>query len=145
MNENKPRIFYVCAILEKDNKILLLKRTNTGWMDGNWCIPGGSVEENETFLETAIREMKEELDLTFAPDQLSIAHILEMHTKDSKRIGVYFSSNEWQGEAKNNEPHEHGEMAWFSIDALPENMIQSGKHVIEQYKKNKNISIIIQE
>ncbi len=48
------------VILEKDGKILLIRRANTGWRDGEYGFPAGHVEANETFLETCVHETKEE-------------------------------------------------------------------------------------
>jgi 8-oxo-dGTP diphosphatase len=45
-----------CAII-KENKILLIRRTKTGWYE----LPGGKIEVEETAEETAKREIKEEI------------------------------------------------------------------------------------
>ncbi len=42
----------------KDDKILLVQQN-----EGNWSLPKGHVEENETEMETAIREVKEETNI----------------------------------------------------------------------------------
>ena len=46
------------CIVIKDNNVLLIKQTK-----GHWGFPKGHVEENETEIETAIREVKEETNL----------------------------------------------------------------------------------
>ena len=46
-----------CIIIE-DKKVLLIKQTN-----GVWGFPKGHVEENETELQTAEREVKEETNI----------------------------------------------------------------------------------
>ena len=46
-----------CIIIE-DNKVLLIQQNK-----GNWGFPKGHVEENETEMETAIREVKEETNI----------------------------------------------------------------------------------
>lgn len=53
------------GILIIDNKILLMHRIReiNGKMEEYYVIPGGGVEENETFKETAIREVKEEIGI----------------------------------------------------------------------------------
>ena len=43
-------------------QILLSKRKNTGYKDGEYELPGGHLEENEDLYEAMIREAKEELD-----------------------------------------------------------------------------------
>lgn len=50
-------------IVECRGKILLLKRSMRDSYSGKWCLPGGSVEENETYFDAAIRELREETGL----------------------------------------------------------------------------------
>lgn len=54
----------VAALIKKDNKILIAKRS-TGNKDviGKWEFPGGKVEENETEEQAIEREIKEEFDI----------------------------------------------------------------------------------
>ena len=46
-----------CIIINK-NKVLLIKQTK-----GHWGFPKGHVEKDETEIETAIREVKEETNI----------------------------------------------------------------------------------
>lgn len=47
-------------LTDRDNRILLVNRKDTN----NWGLPGGYMELGETFEETIIRELKEELAIT---------------------------------------------------------------------------------
>lgn len=48
MKENRFKApISVQLILQKGNSVLLLRRFNTGYADGNYCLPAGHVEENE--------------------------------------------------------------------------------------------------
>ena len=38
----------VHLILTEGSKVLLLRRANTGFADGSWSLPGGSLENGET-------------------------------------------------------------------------------------------------
>lgn len=42
------------------SKVLLLKRAEKGDENGTWGLPGGKVEDGETFIDAARRESKEE-------------------------------------------------------------------------------------
>lgn len=49
----------VYVLLIKDDKILLARRSKTGWQDGNYTIPSGHLDPNETIATAAIRETQE--------------------------------------------------------------------------------------
>lgn len=49
-------------ILNTQNQVLLAKRNEDEIDKGKWSIPGGCVENNESFEETLHREIKEELN-----------------------------------------------------------------------------------
>ena len=46
------------AICVQDNKVALVLRENTAWMNGFYSLPAGKVENNERFLAGTIREAK---------------------------------------------------------------------------------------
>ncbi len=50
-----------CGVLIENDKgqVLLQKRSDTG----EWCVPGGAMEPGETFVESATRELYEEVGI----------------------------------------------------------------------------------
>lgn len=63
-------------------QVLLLRRKNTGYMDGMWDFAGsGHVEEIETAMQAAARECKEELGITVKQSDIRFAHL-------SHRVGL---------------------------------------------------------
>ena len=53
------------------NKLLLLKRGDTApWNPGKYCLPGGMVDENESLIDCAIRELYEETNIKITPHHL---------------------------------------------------------------------------
>ena len=65
-----------------NNKILLAHPSKTSII-GTWAVPKGKIEESETPLEAAIREVKEEVGITINPDMI----------KTDDRIFNYVSKN----------------------------------------------------
>jgi len=57
-------------ILIKNNKILLLRRFNTGFMDGKYGLVAGHLNGNESFTKTIIREAKKKPILSLKPTTL---------------------------------------------------------------------------
>lgn len=97
--------------LIRDDKILLQKRDdNCPYFPHQWCIPGGSREENESFLDTVIREVAEEYELTLT-------------SSDCVYIGTKSDGQVWLCNVPNNQApimHEGEAMQWFEIDTLTE-------------------------
>jgi len=94
-------------VLIKNNKILLLRRINTGFQDGKYGLVAGHVEKNEGFTKAMIREAKEEANIVLNSKDLEVAHVLNRSEKKNKdveikeRIDVFFIAKKWQGEIKN--------------------------------------------
>ena len=58
----------VCAIIVNSyNEVFITKRGPGRALAGKWEFPGGKVEPNETYEETIIREIKEELSSLIEP------------------------------------------------------------------------------
>lgn len=57
----------VSVLIRKGDKILFVLRTNTGWMDGFYALPGGHLEADENFTNAGVREAHEEVGITIGP------------------------------------------------------------------------------
>lgn len=66
----KPRVEISAVYLEYNENILLLHRQNNKSQGNKWGIPGGKVEKNETSLQAAIREVKEETGYDISKQQI---------------------------------------------------------------------------
>jgi 8-oxo-dGTP diphosphatase len=135
MKERFKLIPEVCLILVKDGKILLLRRQNTGWHDGDYCTPAGHAEDKETVREATAREAMEEVGIKIKPDDLEFVHVQHRWNGDHSRIGFYFVPKYFEGEPHNMEPDKCDDIHWFPLDALPANTIAPFRFALECYTK----------
>ena len=130
-------------ILQKENRVLLLQRQNTGYHDGNYSLVAGHVETGETFTECIIREGKEEAGIRLSAADLTVAHVMHRKSKtdSSERVDVFFTTKQWTGKIKNMEPEKCAQLKWFDNNALPINIIPC----VRQALTNINLGILYSE
>src|SRR5690349_1831504 len=128
------------TIMRQGNKVVFVLRENAGWMNGYYGVPAGKVEKNETFTECAAREAKEEVGVDVKLEDLTCVHICHRMGDDSEWVDAYFEASSWKGEPYNAEPAVHSKFEWLDLDDLPENIIPSQRHALEQIKAGKAYS-----
>ena len=101
-------------IENKDGKILMQKRT---YPKGKWGLPGGLMELGESTVETAVREVREETNLT---------------VENLKLLGVY-SGKDFSGTLMINDGESQA-LEWFCPEEIPENIPSTHRLVIDDYK-----------
>lgn len=142
MNDSAPGAgerpcFLVAAhiLFIRDGRVLLLRRFNTGYEDGNYSLPAGHVEPGEPPLEAAIRESREEVGVEIARDDIAFA--LVMHRQaEAPRIDFFFIVGRASGDPRNCEPEKCDDLFWAPIDSLPPNMVPYVRHAIECYRNS---------
>ena len=76
------KITVVAALIKKDNKYLIAKRsTGDPALIGKWEFPGGKVEAGEDEKEAIEREIKEEFELEIKADKYLTNNICDYPTK----------------------------------------------------------------
>jgi len=116
-----------------ENQILLLRRFNTGFRDGEYSVPAGHLDGGETVMQAAIREGKEEAgvevkeaDMTFS----SVMHRIE----DDERVDFFVQVHKWLGEPFNAEPDKCDDLRWVDIDSLPANIVPYVKQALDNHR-----------
>ncbi len=124
----------------RNNKVLLLKRKNTGFHDGEYSFIAGHVEDRESFGQAVIREAREESGLIITEADIKAAHIMHRNSDDAVRVDVFFTVSRWEGEAVNREPEKCAELSWFPLDDLPEKTIPFIRKTLERILKGEYYS-----
>lgn len=119
--------------LRKDDKILLLRRYNTGFEDGKYSMIAGHIEYGESAASCCIREAYEEAGIIVNKKDLRFVHVLHRVSGDQTRVDFFFEATVWQGEIYNKEPNKCDDLSWFSLSAVPENTIPFIKRVCDSY------------
>ncbi|GMX57960.1 MAG: hypothetical protein YFSK_2920 [Candidatus Yanofskyibacterium parasiticum] len=124
-------------VLVKDGKMLLSRRFNTGYEDGNYSFVAGHLNGNETFRQAMAREAKEEAGIVIDPEKLKIIHVMHRAQENStgERVDILMTIAEWVGEIKNNEPEKCDDLSWFLIDEIPDNVVPFLKQAINCVNK----------
>jgi ADP-ribose pyrophosphatase YjhB (NUDIX family) len=122
----------VHIFLEEDGKVLLLRRYNTGYEDGNYSVVAGHVEHGETVRQAAAREMREEIGLVVAPENLDVVGVMHRRSND-ERVDFFLTVRSWSGEVINRETDRCDALGWFLPQDVPENVIPYVRQALENY------------
>ena len=134
--EDRHRVIPAVYIIFRDgDKVLLLRRANSGYFDGSYSLPAGHVDGGEAASAAAIREAKEEVGAQLDSLELELAHVMH-RTSDipspHERIDLYFQTTKAHPEIVNKEPHKCDDLSWFSLSDLPDNMVPEVKQALEK-------------
>lgn len=130
MNNTSAGVFFYC---KQTKRYLYLLRTDSK-NPGNWGIPGGKVEENETLLEGIARECEEEIglfpkDAKLVPIQKFVNHSFTYHTffcsVDNEFIPILNNEHcgyAWVGDNQYPKPLHPGLFSTMNFDVVQEKL-----------------------
>lgn len=127
----------VYVFLRDGENVLLLKRKNTGYEDGNYGLVAGHLDGGESASDALIREAMEEAGIEISKSDLDFVHVMHRILDDGERIDMFFEAHKWTGDIKNMEPHKCEELKWFLINKLPANTIAHVRSAIDKYQERK--------
>ena len=106
----------------RENQILLARRYNTGYRDGEYSVPAGHLDGNETVIAAGIREANEEIGVTLNANDMTFSSVMHRIEGD-ERVDFFVQVHHWDGEIVNAEPEKCDDLRWVNMDELPENII----------------------
>ena len=123
------------VLLRRGDEVLLQLRRNTGYMDDHWAAAAaGHVEAEESVLEAAVRETREELGVDVDP--VDLEPLCGMHRTHrngrpiDERVDFFFSCTRWRGDPHLVETEKAADLRWFALDALPDPVVPHELSVI---------------
>ena len=97
----------LCMVYDDAGKILVQNRKDPNW--SGICFPGGHIEPNESFVESVIREVREETGLSV--ENPVLCGTKQFQTRKGERYVVFFyKTNRFSGELR---PSDEGNVFWI--------------------------------
>lgn len=110
----------MCMIYDDKGNVLVQNRLDSKW--GGITFPGGHIEKNESFVESVIREVKEEtgLDIKFP----RICGTKQWLQEDGSRyIVLFYKTNVFSGTLKSSA---EGDVFWVKMDEVKDLRLANG-------------------
>ncbi len=122
----------VLCLLYQENKILIQNRIKKDW--SGYVLPGGHVEEHESFIDAVIREMKEETGYIIKNPKL--CGIKQFPKKNGTRyVVILYKTDQFEGELTSSE---EGEVRWIERDKLIEvNLVDDFMKLLSVFDEDK--------
>jgi len=119
------------AVIFNEGKVLVIQQAA-----GHWGFPKGHVEEGETEIETAIREIKEETNLDVEINEKFRYVETYSPKEDVEKDVVFFIAKKVGGDIKAQEA-EVQKIQWFSVEEAMEKLtFESAKNVLRNVMKD---------
>lgn len=130
----------VFCVLKRENEVLLILRSATGYLDGHFSLPAGAIEGSEKLTTAAVREAAEEVGVLIQESDLKQAHLMHCMVDGSEWLNVFFTTEKWTGTPVVKEPHKHGAVEWCAWDNLPQNTIPYVRQALEEIENGSHFS-----
>lgn len=111
-NYEKIELTNMCIIYGDDGNVIVQEKVNKRW--GGITFPGGHVEKRESFVDSVIREVKEETGLDIKNPKLCGIKWWEV-SKNKRYIVLLFKTNKYSGTLKSSV---EGKVYWTKLDEI---------------------------
>lgn len=119
-SKEKITLTNMCMIHDEEGNVLVQNRKDRHW--AGIVFPGGHVEQNESFVESVIREIKEETGLTI--EQPKLCGIKQFWDSEGDRYIVFlFKTSHFSGKVVSSD---EGEVFWMKLNEINEDNCAKG-------------------
>lgn len=133
LKELRPKVG-IGVMVFKEGKVLLGKRKNSHG-SGEYAWPGGHLEFNESMVDCAIREVKEETGIEI--ENVKFLRLMNAKMYQKHYADISFTADWKAGEALVLEPEKCEGWGWYNLDSLPSPLFETIQTTLEAYKTGK--------
>lgn len=108
----KIELTNMCMIYDNNGNVVVQDKTNKAW--GGITFPGGHIEKQESFVDSVIREVKEETGLIIKKPILCGIKWWEVN-KNKRYVVLLFKTDEYFGTLKSSD---EGKVFWTKLETL---------------------------
>jgi len=135
----KQRFTLRCAVylfLIKDGKILLEKRCNREWCNGQFDVIASHLHGNEDIYSAVVKAAKDEVNIDIDKNDLEIVQVMHRKWSGGEYIDYFFKAEKYSGEIKNNEPEICEFLEWKKFEYPIDNLEEYINVAIKYYINN---------
>ena len=129
------------CIVRRKGRILAVRRSGTGWLDGYWSLPAGAHDGAESYRDGALRELREETTLIGNPDTCVLAHVQQVFTGKGEWQALYFSLEGFAGSPAIAEPDKHDRVEWIDLLSITEPVVPYVRDALRAIADGSNFSV----
>lgn len=131
MRRTENAEFTVLCLIEDGDRLLLQDRVKADWK--GYTLPGGHVENGESFVDAVIREMKEETGLDIYEPKL--VGVKQFPIEGGRYIVMLYKATKFSGEVVSSD---EGRMEWVEYSRLSEiNTVDDFEVLLEVMNSDK--------
>ena len=133
MRRTENAEFTVLCLIEDGSRVLLQDRVKADWK--GYTLPGGHVENGESFVDAVIREMKEETGLDIYEPKL--VGVKQFPIEGGRYIVMLYKATKFSGEVVSSD---EGRMGWVEYSRLSEINTVDDFEVLLEVMNSDNLS-----
>lgn len=117
----------------RGDQVLLLRRFNTGYADGQYSVPAGHLDGGETVIAAAAREALEEVGVRIEAQDILFSSVMH-RMNGEERVDFFLNILHWDGEPANTEPDKCDDLLWVDVESLPANTIPYIRQALRNHR-----------
>jgi 8-oxo-dGTP diphosphatase len=134
----------VYAVLEQDEQVLLMRRSGSGYRDGQLSLPAGHLDEGEDVRSALAREVREELGVEVSDPDARLEVVLHSRAEfhdDSDYLHLFFRVTRWRGSPAIREPDKCTELRWTDPGRLPADTVDYVVQALDALRQRQSLVV----